>query len=260
MIRNKLPPQRIPKNVVPPQQITYDSSIIDLAISLREKCLPDEALKGIRISTEKEFVSLIKECVNVNLPVIYAGKSVGSEPKNDRDKMWCGRMLERFLGGKNDPKAHSDFEDTELKSTRVIKKKNGKWGIEQVLRITTISHDNGDHLKEYEQTPFYEKISHFNCVLFDSIKNQPESGSFVGHFIFDIKDDPSFETHIKEDYYFYLDQLKISSKISNKVKSPNGFLICRETGDGIRTSKSSFYITKDKFDYLLDFYGVNKKD
>lgn len=230
---------------------------IELANTLRAKHLPPAVLNGSRASTIKERTSLLRECVSLSLPVISMGGVVGKVPASAKDKNWRGRALEVFLGGSNNSAAKRDFEDGELKSTRVVKK-NEKWAIEQTLRITTLSHSDFSHLKEIESTPFYSKVSCFNCVLFDSKKGDIESGSIVGQFVFRIEDDPSFLSEIAEDYQFYVEASRATKRISSKVKSPNGFLGCRQTaGIAGAISKTSLYITPLKFNNLLEFYGIN---
>jgi hypothetical protein len=95
-------------------------------------------------------------------------------------------------------------------------------------------------------------------VLFDSIKGEITSGKFVGSFLFRIDDDMEFRTAIREDYEFYIQKIAYCSRISSKVKSPHGFLGCRQTaGIAGANSATSLYITKEKFNKLLAFYGVN---
>jgi hypothetical protein len=231
---------------------------IKLAIDLRKKHLPPSVLNGDRASTINERTALLEECVINALPVISMGEAVGKVPASLQDKNWRGRALEVFLGGANNCAAKRDFEDGELKSTRVVWK-NDEWAIEQTLRITTLSHADFSHLNQIEKTPFYDKISCFNCVLFDSRKGDIEGGTIVGHFVFCIKDDPIFRKEIAEDYRFYVEASRISQRISSRIKSPNGFLGCRQTaGIAGATSKTSLYITPVKFNFLLGFYGINR--
>ncbi|MBM3862406.1 MAG: hypothetical protein FJ385_00415, partial [Verrucomicrobia bacterium] len=136
--------------------------------------------------------------MSLALPVISMGRAVGKVPSSSKDKNWRGRALEVFLGGGNNSAAKRDFTDGELKSTRVIRK-NENWVIEQTLRITTLSHADFSHLNQLEKTPFFDKVSYFNCVLFDSRKGDIEGGTIVGEFVFDIDDDPSFRKEIAED-------------------------------------------------------------
>lgn len=230
---------------------------IELAQELRFKHLPSDVLSGQRASNIDERTALLKDCVRYALPVISMGKIVGKGPASSKDKNWRGRALELFLGGANNSAAKRDFEDGELKSTRVIKK-NEQWAIEQTLRITTLSHADFSHLNELEKTPFFDKVSCFNCVLFDSKKNEVESGTIVGQFVFRIGDDSSFSKEITEDYLFYLNASRTTKRISSKVKSPNGFLGCRQTaGKAGVVSSTALYITKKKFDFLLGFYEIN---
>lgn len=191
------------------------------------------------------------------LPVISMGEAVGKVPASVKDKNWRGRALEVFLGGVNNCTAKRDFDDGELKSTRVVWKKES-WAIEQTLRITTLSHADFSHLNQIEKTPFYDKISCFNCVLFDSKKGYIESGTIVGEFVFCVEDDPSFREQIVEDYKFYVEASRKAHRISSRVKSPNGFLGCRQTaGVAGAISKTSLYVTPVKFNFLLGFYGIN---
>jgi hypothetical protein len=230
---------------------------IELAKELRAKHLPPSVLKGDRSSTIKERTALLEECVRHALPVISMGGVVGKVPASPQDKNWRGRALEVFLGGANNSAAKRDFDDGELKSTRVVRK-NEKWAIEQTLRITTLSHADFSHLDQIEKTPFYDKISCFNCVLFDSKKGDIEGGTIVGHFVFRIEDDPIFLAEITEDYRFYVEASRYAKRISSKIKSPNGFLGCRQTaGIAGAISKTSLYITPVKFNLLLEFYGIN---
>jgi len=230
---------------------------VELARKLREKHFPPSVLNGDRASTIKERTSLLKECVSLALPVISMGRAVGKVPSSSKDKNWRGRALEVFLGGGNNSAAKRDFTDGELKSTRVIRK-NENWVIEQTLRITTLSHADFSHLNQLEKTPFFDKVSYFNCVLFDSRKGDIEGGTIVGEFVFDIDDDPSFRKEIAEDYRFYVEASRAARRISSKVKSPNGFLGCRQTaGVAGAVSKTSLYITPVKFNLLLGFYGIN---
>lgn len=231
---------------------------IDKVRELREKHLPACVIAGERESTLVERTALIQECVMHRVPVILMGKVVGKEPKTLRDKNWRGRALEVFLGGSLGSRAVRDFADGELKSTRVVVK-DGKWAIEQTLRITTLSHADFSHLNSFRDTPFFDKVSCFNCVLFDSRRSDIESGSMVGHFLFRIGDKFEFLREVEEDYRFYVDCSKNQSRVSSKVKSPNGFLGCRQTaGIAGAISKTSLYITPKKFNFLLDFYGVNR--
>lgn len=231
---------------------------IELAKRLRLRHLPPSVLDGDRASTIEERTALLEECVTVALPVISMGRVVGKAPASPQDKNWRGRALEVFLGGGNNSAAKRDFDDGELKSTRVVRKSD-KWAIEQTLRITTLSHADFSHLKRIEDTPFYDKISCFNCVLFDSRKGDIEGGTIVGQFVFRIEDDPSFLAEIAEDYRFYVEASRTASRISSKVKSPNGFLGCRQTaGIAGAVSKTSLYITPVKFNFLLEFYGINQ--
>jgi hypothetical protein len=231
---------------------------IELATKLRAKHLPPSVLNGDRASTIKERTGLLEECVSIALPVISMGRAVGKVPASSQDKNWRGRALEVFLGGANNCAAKRDFEDGELKSTRVVRK-NEKWAIEQTLRITTLSHADFSHLNEIEKTPFYDKVSCFNCVLFDSKKGDIEGGTIVGQFVFCIGDHPNFQAEIAEDYRFYVEVSRGSTRISSRVKSPNGFLGCRQTaGIAGAISKTSLYITPVKFNFLLGFYGINR--
>ena len=196
--------------------------------------------------------------MSIALPVISMGRAVGKVPASLQDKNWRGRALEVFLGGANNCRAKRDFDDGELKSTRVVRK-NDKWAIEQTLRITTLSHSDFSHLNQIEKTPFYDKISCFNCVLFDSKKGDIEGGTIVGQFVFCVEDDPSFREEIAEDYRFYVDASRTAHRISSKIKSPTGFLGCRQTaGIAGAISKTSLYITPVKFNFLLGFYGINQ--
>lgn len=231
---------------------------VELATKLRLKHLQPPVLNGDRKSTLEERTALLEECVRIALPVISMGKSVGKAPASLKDKNWRGRALEAYLGGHSTSHAGRDFEDGELKSTRVVGKP-GQWRIEQILRITTLSHTSGDHLKSFEETPFYKKISCFSCAMFDSVKSDVESGTFVGTFVFRIDDDPKFRSDISEDYDFYLEKINGSSRVSSSVKSPNGFLGCRQTGGkaGVE-SATSLYITPRKFNELLVHYGINR--
>jgi len=231
---------------------------IELAKQLRVKHLPPSVLTGDRASTIMERTALLEECVCIALPVISMGRAVGKVPASLQDKNWRGRALEVFLGGANNGGAKRDFEDGELKSTRVVWKKE-KWAIEQTLRITTLSHSDFSHLNQIEKTPFYDKISCFNCVLFDSRKGDIESGTIVGQFVFCVEDDPSFREEIAEDYRFYVEASRTAHRISSRIKSPNGFLGCRQTaGFAGAISKTSLYITPVKFNFLLGFYGINR--
>jgi hypothetical protein len=231
---------------------------IELAKQLRTKHLPASVLSGERASTIKERTTLLEECVSMALPVISMGRAVGKIPASLQDKNWRGRALEVFLGGANNCGAKRDFEDGELKSTRVVWKKD-KWAIEQTLRITTLSHSDFSHLNEIEKTPFYDKVSCFNCVLFDSKKGDIEGGTIVGQFVFCIGDHPNFQAEIAEDYRFYVELSRGSTRISSRVKSPNGFLGCRQTaGIAGAISKTSLYITAVQFNFLLGFYGINR--
>ena len=231
---------------------------IELAKKLRAKHLPLSVLTGDRASTIKERTALLEECVSIALPVISMGKAVGKVPASSQDKNWRGRALEVFLGGANNCGAKRDFEDGELKSTRVVWK-NEKWAIEQTLRITTLSHSDFSHLNQLEKTPFYDKISCFNCVLFDSRKGDIEGGTIVGQFVFCVEDDPRFREEIAEDYQFYVEASRTAHRISSRVKSPNGFLGCRQTsGIAGAISKTSLYITPVKFNFLLGFYCINR--
>lgn len=231
---------------------------IELAKLLRQKHLPPSVLNGDRSSTIKERTDLLEDCVRYRLPVISMGGVVGKVPASPRDKNWRGRALEVFLGGCNNCAARRDFDDGELKSTRVVRKSE-KWVIEQTLRITTLSHADFSHLNDIEKTPFYDKVSCFNCVLFDSRKGDIEGGTIVGQFVFRIGDDPSFLVEIAEDYRFYVEASRSAKRISSKVKSPNGFLGCRQTaGIAGAVSKTSLYITPAKFNFLLGFYSINR--
>jgi DNA mismatch repair protein MutH len=232
---------------------------VSVATGLRNKHLPADVLSGDRSPTLGERSALLDECVLYRLPVISMGKSIGKIPSSAKDKNWRGRALEAFLGGKSTSKAARDFTDGELKSTRVVKSESG-WGIEQTLRITTLNHASGEHLLPYHETPLYKKVSKFSCAMWDSQKSDIESGTFVGAFVFDINDDPSFHKEIREDYEFYLKKIKNSERISSTVRSPNGFLRVRQTaGKAGAKSKTSLYIADEKFNWLLSFYGVNKK-
>ena len=179
---------------------------IELAKRLRSKHLPASVLRGERESTIKERTALLEECVSMTLPVISMGRAVGKVPASLQDKNWRGRALEAYLGGQSTSRAGRDFEDGELKSTRVIGSP-WQWRIEQTLRITTLSHTSGAHLKPFEETPFYDKISCFSCVLFDSQKSDIESGRFVGTFVFRINDDARFYSAIRQDYEFLAAQI-----------------------------------------------------
>lgn len=228
-----------------------------LARKLRSQYLPPSVLNGKEPPTLAQRNSLLKVCCQKQLPVIAMGRAVGKVPASLKDKNWRGRALEVFLGGRNGSLAGPDFEDGEMKSTRVVGAP-GAWRIEQTLRITTLSHFNSSHLSDYRVTPFYRKLSTFTCVLFDSVRGDIESGRLVGYFQFHIDDDPSFSAEIEEDYRFYLSQALNSARVSSKVKSPNGFLGCRQTaGKAGVVSATSLYITPVKFNELLDFYGVN---
>jgi DNA mismatch repair protein MutH len=230
---------------------------VELAEEVRKSIYPQEVICGNRLPTLSERNRLLEECTKQSVSLISIGNLVGKPPSSPKDKNWRGRALEVYVGGNNNSIADRDFEDGELKSTRVEIKKE-KWSIEQVLRITTLEHANSSHLKNYEETPFFRKISCFTCALIDSQKSNIESGKIVGSFTFNIQDEKEFYREIMEDYIFYSDKIRESHRVSNKVKSPNGFLICRQTaGEAGVISKTSLYITKKKFNSLLDFYGIN---
>jgi DNA mismatch repair protein MutH len=247
-----------------PVIITSSNESDNLAFELRSK-LPIEVLNRTRIPTLKEVTSILDECVKNKVLNLSMGRAIGALPKSLKDKNWGGRMYETYLGGKNSSEASADFADFELKSTRIVRKRIGEWGIEQVLRITTLSHKDGSNSLEFTQTPFYNKIKHFICILTDSKKNQAGSGSIVDYFIFNINDHPDFLKHIKEDYE-YLSQFltdNSTTHISSTETTPNGFLYVRETGSkkktsDKKTSSTSIYISKTKFDELLKFYGKHK--
>jgi hypothetical protein len=229
----------------------------ELAAGMREKVYPAAVLKGDRPPTLDERTRLVTDCVSVQLPILSAALVVGKSPASPKDKNWRGRALEAYLGGHSTSRAGRDFEDGELKSTRVLGS-SGQWRIEQILRITTLSHTSGDHLKPFEDTPFFDKISCFSCVLFDSVKSDINSGSFVGTFVFRIDDDAGFRSAIRQDYEFYLEKISGSARVSSRVKSPNGFLGCRQTaGKAGVESATSLYITPRKFNELLAYYRVN---
>jgi len=231
---------------------------MDLARKVREKILPNEVIKRVRASSLAERIMLLDECISQNISLISIGRSVDKAPSSLKDKNWRGRALEVYLGGKNNAEADRDFIDGELKSTRVLNK-DGKWVIEQTLRITTLEHADLAHLNEYHTTPFYRKISCFTCALFNSVKGDIQSGHIVDYFTFRIEDDSTFDALIKEDYLFYKNKIKSTHRLSSKIKSPNGFLGCRQTaGEAGADSKTSLYITKEKFNFLLDFYNINK--
>jgi hypothetical protein len=230
---------------------------IELATKLRANHLPLSVIMGERASTITERTGLLAECVSNALPVISMGRAVGKVPASLQDKNWRGRALEAYLGGQSTSHAGRDFEDGELKSTRVLGSP-GQWRIEQTLRITTLSHTSGAHLKPFEETPFYDKISCFSCVMFDSQKSDIESGRFVGTFVFRIDDDARFYSAIRQDYEFYLEKIFGSTRVTSRVKSTNGFLGCRQTaGKAGVESATSLYITPRKFNDLLVHYGVN---
>lgn len=200
---------------------------------------------------------LIQACIANKVPLIDIGNCVGKGPKGDNDKNWRGRALEVYLGGQNSSSAEQDFLDGELKSTRVIRR-NGKWRIEQTLRITSLAHEDSSHSQDFEITPLYKKICRFTCILIDSTKGSIQSGLIVGCIEFDLERHPEFLPEIQEDYAFYLDQIRSSPRVSSRIKSPNGFLGCRQTaGKAGVVSKTALYITKSRFDRILDLYGVN---
>ena len=229
----------------------------ELAAKIREQIYPAAVLKGDRPPTLDERTRLVNECVSAQLLILSAALVVDKSPASPKDKNWRGRALEAYLGGHSTSRAGRDFDDGELKSTRVLGS-SGQWRIEQILRITTLSHTSGDHLKPFEETPFYDKISCFSCVLFDSVKSDINSGSFVGSFIFRIDDSVEFRSAIRQDYEFYLEKIAGSARVSSRVKSPNGFLGCRQTaGKAGAISATSLYITPRKFNELLAYYGVN---
>ena len=229
----------------------------DLAVKLRSEIYPTDVLLGQRPPTLAERTKLVSKCVESKLSIFSAAQVVAKTPVSPKDKNWRGRALEAYLGGQNRSGASRDFEDGELKSTRVLGEP-GNWRIEQTLRIRTLSHTSGDHRKVFERTPFYDKISCFTCVMFDSEKNDINSGHFVGTFLFRITDHENFLPQIREDYEFYLRKAAASSRISSKIKSPHGFLGCRQTaGVAGVVSATSLYITPVKFNELLTFYGVN---
>ena len=179
-------------------------------------------------------------------------------PVSPTDKNWRGRALEAYLGCDNSSRASRDFEDGELKSTRVVCDR-GQWRIEQTLRITTLKHTSGEHLRNFEETPFFDKISCFTCVLFDSNRDDIKSGKFVGAFLFRINDCRDFFEDVREDYQFYLEKIAHSERVSSRILSPKGFLGCRQTaGKTGAVSVTSLYITKTKFNELLDFYRVSR--
>lgn len=201
--------------------------------------------------------ALIEACIRHKVPLIDIADCVGKSPKGDQDKNWRGRALEVYLGGKNSASAEQDFSDGELKSTRVVRN-GGKWRIEQTLRITALAHEDASHSKIFTETPLYKKISKFTCVLIDSIKGNIQSGTMVGCIEFDINQHPSCLSKIREDYEFYLGQIISSGRVSSRVKSPNGFLGCRQTaGKAGVVSKTALYITKARFDLMLDQFGIN---
>jgi DNA mismatch repair protein MutH len=231
----------------------------ELAARIREQIYPAAVLNGDRPPTLDERTRLLHKCVSIRLPILSAALVVGKSPASPRDKNWRGRALEAYLGGHSTSRAGRDFEDGELKSTRVLRK-DGQWKIEQTLRITTLIHSNGAHLKPFDETPLYDKISCFSCVLIDSLKSEINSGSFVGAFVFKIDHDAEFLSAIRDDYKFYMDYVKNtgSEHVSSRVKSPNGFLYCRQTGGKAgKKSATSLYITPRKFNELLAYYGVN---
>lgn len=229
----------------------------ELAARIREQIYPAAILNGERPPTLVERTKLVNACVSAQVPILSAALVVGKSPASPKDKNWRGRALEAYLGGQSTSRAGRDFEDGELKSTRVLGSP-GQWRIEQILRITTLSHTSGNHLKPFEETPFYDKISCFTCVMFDSVKSDINSGSFVGTFVFRIDDDAGFLAAIREDYEFYLEKISSSARVSSRVKSPNGFLGCRQTaGKAGVESATSLYITPRKFNELLVYYRVN---
>ena len=80
----------------------------------------------------------------------------------------------------------------------------------------------------------------------------------MGHFLFRIDDKFEFLKEVEEDYEFYVKYSEKQERVSSRVKSPNGFLGCRQTaGVAGAISKTSLYITPKKFNFLLDFYRVN---
>jgi len=77
--------------------------------------------------------------------------------------------------------------------------------------------------------------------------------------VFRVKDDTRFSKEIAEDYRFYVEASRTAHRISSRVKSPNGFLGCRQTaGIAGAISKTSLYITPVKFNFLLGFYFINR--
>lgn len=182
----------------------------ELTARIREQIYPADVLKGDRPPTLEERPRLVNECVSVQLPILSAALVMGKSPKHSGDRNWRGRALEAYLGGRNTSLAVRDFEDGELKSTRVLRNKHGQWKIEQALRITSLIHANGAHLKPCRETPLYHKISCFTCVLIDSVKGEINSGSFVGSFVFKIGHDTGFDPAIREDYEYYLDYVNTS--------------------------------------------------
>jgi len=230
-------------------------NFMSLACELRSQHL---GLLGKDASpTRQQRHDLIQACISQKLPLIYMARCVEKGPKGDKDKNWRGRALEVYLGGKNSAAAEQDFSDGELKSTRVVRT-GGKWRIEQTLRITSLAHEDASHSKFFTETPLYRKISRFTCVLINSIREDIESGTIVGCLEFDIQQHPSWLDEIREDYDFYLKQIMSSRRVSSRIKSPKGFLGCRQTaGKAGVVSKTALYITKARFDLMLDEFGIN---
>ena len=231
---------------------------VEKAKELRTQYYPAEVLCGEVAPNLEQRTRLVDACVKAKLPILSAGRAVGKVPSSPKDKNWRGRALEVYLGGHNSARAERDFDDGELKSTRVLGSP-GRWEIEQTLRITTLSHADDAHNKRFEETPLYQKISCFICVLFDSQKVDIDSGNFVGAFLFKINHHRDFLGHIKEDYEFYTKEILKGPRVTSRVQSPKGFLRCRQTaGKAGAISATSLYITKTKFDELLAFYKVNQ--
>ena len=166
--------------------------------------------------------------------------------KNDTHS--ASRKFEKWLGGRGDGDPSPDLLSGEIKffaltGKNILSKKN------PVVNVGKIQ-PKGKKYKNFESSSCYKKMKNMSLTGYDE-----ETHKFLQSFVFKV-DNPIWFERVKEDYEFYLKNYNAalanntrsstSSRVSSKLKSPNGCLKIRS--DSIMLSKEFYKEVSEYYD------------
>lgn len=194
-----------------------------------------------------EAVRLLRELIDQDLVQVAQQHGVTIFMKGRKNKGWAGHTLKRYLGLPLNSSRAPNFGSWELKSTSLVKGREGRLRVKETIAITML--DPVEVLaKDFEESHLYNKLR--KTLLVARIHESTLDERSVLHSIaeFDLTDSDLFQA-LKRDYEAIRQVIRVGGTLTGRLGK---YIQPRTKGAGHGSTSRAFYARKELVAHLLN--------